>query len=126
MTIHHRRRPPRHPAPMGRCPRSLVMGVVVLLAAFWGTGTASSSQPVHRAVVRGAVQASGAPAEAVSGWRVEHLGVGVYRITVAERHATLDVPLWDSVADVTVLPVGGGTNEVRFSRDGSPVDAAFS
>jgi hypothetical protein len=111
---------------MGHRPRSLVVGVVVLVAVLWSAGTASSSQPVHRAVVRGSVQADGRPDGAPVGWRVAHPAPGRYQVTVAAPKATLEVPIWDSVADVTVRPMGGGTNEISFSRDGFPVDADFS
>jgi hypothetical protein len=126
MTIHHPLRRSRHPAAMGPRPRSLVVGAVVLVAVLWSAGTASSSQPAHApAVVRGAVESSGA-ATVPGPWHVEHPSKGVYRITVAAERTTLEVPLWDGVADVTVIPLGRGANEVRFSHDRSRVDTAFA
>ena len=49
-----------------RRPRSLLLGAVVVAAVLWTT-SASASQPVQPAVVRGAVDATGAPTPPFSG-----------------------------------------------------------
>jgi hypothetical protein len=107
-----------------RRPRSLLLGAVVL-AAVLGSTSASASQPVAHAVVHGAVDAEGAPTVAPDGWRVAHPAPGRYVVRVRADRASLDVRLWDEVADVTVLPLGRGATEVRFARAGRPVDTAF-
>jgi hypothetical protein len=54
------------------------------------------------------------------------VGLGAYRVRLPEGSVSLDVPRWDAVADVTVLPLGRGVNEVRFDLDGKPVDSGFA
>ena len=108
-------RRPHHP---------VLLGALVVAAVLW-SATSASSQPVHHAVVRGAVDAVGTPTATPGEWRVSRVGTGVYRVRVAEEHVTLDVRQWDAVADVTVRPLGRGVNEVRFDLDGEPVDSGF-
>jgi len=110
---------------MGRRPRSLVLGAVVVVAVLWSTA-AAASQPAHPGVVRGAVDASGAPTAPAGPWHVDHTAPGTYRVRLADDGASLEVRRWDAVADVAVLPLGRGVNEVRFDVDGEPVDSAFA
>lgn len=107
-----------------RRPHLLFAGVAVLAAVLGGTDAASSS-PGPSSVIRAEVTATGHPVEPAAGWRVRRLTVGVYRVTVPGEDIVLDVPLWDAVAEVTVLPLGRGATEIRFALDGRPVDTAF-
>jgi hypothetical protein len=107
---------------LGR-PRHLVIGLVVVVGVLGNPG-AASSRAGRPTVVHGDVAAAEPVAHA--DWQVTHLSTGVYRIHVAQPQAQLDVPSWDAVADVTIIPVGHGTNEVRFSHGGELVDTAFT
>jgi hypothetical protein len=109
---------------MGLRPRLLVTVFVVLAAVLAATGVASSrsAQPVE---VRGAVTLVGGVMSA-PGWTVAHPATGIYELTGPSGAQVLDVPTWDTPADVTILPAGGGASEVRFALDGEPVDTAFS
>ena len=110
---------------MGRRPHVLLLGAMAL-AAVIGTAHTASSQPARPSVVRADVAATGQPIGPADGWHVERQAPGVYRVVVTDRRVTLDVPTWDDVADVTVLPQGDGTNIVRFARRGRAVDTGFT
>jgi hypothetical protein len=108
-----------------RRPRPLLLGAVVV-AAVLATPLSASSQPARPSVVRADVLATGQPEAPARGWRVERATMGTYRIALPDDRVVLDVPAWEGVADVTVRPLGAGANEVRFTRDGAPVDTAFT
>ncbi|MCU1373148.1 MAG: hypothetical protein JWO68_434 [Actinomycetia bacterium] len=107
---------------LGR-PHHLVVGLVVVVGVLWNP-MAASSRPARPRVVHGEV----GPGVAVAhdGWRVTHPSAGVYRIHLARSEVELDVPSWDAVADVIITPMGHGTNEVRFSYGGEPLDTPFT
>jgi hypothetical protein len=107
---------------LGR-PRHLVIGLVVVAAVLWNPG-AASSRGAHPTVVHGEV--GSAEPVAHDGWSVTHVSTGIYRIHLARPQVQLDVPSWDAVADVTIIPVGHGTNEVRFSHRGGLLDTPFT
>jgi hypothetical protein len=109
-----------------RRPHLLLVGAAaVVVAVLWDDGTAAS-QPVRPAVVHGEVGPDGQSSSQPDAWQVAHRTTGIYQIHLPERRVRLDVPSWDAVADVTIVPLGGGTNEVRFSLDGQAVDTAFA
>ena len=109
---------------MGFRPRLLVTVFVVLVAVLAANGVASSrsAQPVE---VKGAVTLVGGIVSA-PGWTVTHPAIGTYELSGPAGARVLDVPTWDTPADVTILPGGGSSTEVRFTLDGDPVDTAFS
>ena len=109
---------------MGLRPRLLVTVVVLLVAVVAATGVASS-QSAAPVEVKGSVTLLGDLVSA-PGWTAAHPGIGVYELRGPVGAHVLDVPTWDTPADVTILPTGGGSSEVRFTLDGDPVDTAFS
>jgi hypothetical protein len=126
MTIHLLVGASRHSqGVMGRGrPHLLVIGVAVVVAVLWDDGTAAS-QPVRPTVVHGEVGPDGQSSQP-DAWRVAHRSTGIYRIHLPGDRVRLDVVSWDAVADVTIVPLGHGTNEVRFSLDAQAVDTAFA
>jgi hypothetical protein len=111
---------------MGRGrPRHLVIGLLVAVAVLRGAGTAAS-QPARPTVVHGEVGPSGEASPPQGSWRVVHPSAGTYRIHLPDHDVKLDVASWDAVADLTIVPLGHGSSEVRFRLDGQPVDTAFA
>ena len=113
---------------MGTTPRRLVFGLLALGAALGAGGAlrgAEAATPEATTVVHGGVSATG-DLTAPDGWRAVHLDTGRYRIDAPSEEADLDVPTWDTAADVVIVPLGGGDTEVRFESDGRPVDADFA
>jgi hypothetical protein len=108
-----------------RRPHLLLIGAAVVVAVLWDDG-AAASQPVRPTVVHGEVGPHGQSSSQPDAWRVAHRSTGIYQIHLPARRVRLDVPSWDQVADVTIVPLGRGTNEVRFSLDGQAVDTAFA
>src|SRR5437763_4555513 len=91
----------------------MAVGLLVVLAP---TAAGSRSAPP----APGAVAADGTVTD--GRWTVQHPSVGVYRIQASE----VDVTRWDAVADVSILPVGDGGEEIRFATGGAGTDTAFS
>lgn len=110
---------------MGHRPTALLLGATALVAVL-NMAEAASSQPANHSVVRADVAATGQALDPADGWVVEHLAEGVYRIALADEQVSIDIPSWDAVADVAVLPQGDGTNVVRFTHGATPVDTAFT
>lgn len=113
---------------MGRTVRRLVAGVMALVAVWVGlAGLGSSpSAAAGSSVVGGAVSAEGAGV-LPAGWTVAHPVPGHYVLRAPVLSPDLDVPTWDAAgADVAIAPIGGGAVEVRFLRDGQPVDSRFT
>lgn len=113
---------------MGKAPRRLVFGLVLLGAAL-GAGSAlrgaEAATPGATAVVHGGVSATGA-VTAPAGWRAVHLDTGRYRVQAPSDEADLDVATWDAAADVVIVPLGDGATEVRIRGDRGAVDADFA
>jgi hypothetical protein len=109
---------------LGR-PRHLVIGLLVVAAVLWSAG-AAESQPARPTVVHGEVGPGGERSAPQSSWQVVHRSTGTYRIHLPDHDVKLDVSTWDAVADLTIVPLGHGSNEVRFRLDGQPVDTAFA
>lgn len=89
------------------------------------TAAAGSTAP-PAITVDGAVLADGTPQGVPDGWVVTHPAPGVYRLVSGEPRMTVDVPRWDVVADVTIVPLGSGGDEIRFIDQGLGVDSDFS
>ena len=111
---------------MGRgAARLLVLGATVLVAALLAEPALASS-PQHTRTIDGGVHADGTPAAVPPDWVVVHPSPGVYRLVTSLPAVDLDVPRWDAVADVTIVPMGEGDTEIRFAEHGVPVDTGFS
>jgi len=114
---------------MGRRPRPLVLGLLVLLAALPVAvvlAEPGGSDPRSSSVVRGTVDATGVVVGEATGWRVDHPRPGVYRLEFDGREARVEVERWDVVADATVVPLGDGSGLVRFRDDTGLVDSSFT
>lgn len=107
-----------------RRPRTLLLGLAVGAAALGGQHVGASA-PAGSRVLHGTVSASGL-APASPAWRVEHPGDGVYRVVVLGADIEVDVPEWDRAADVTIVPMGRGIVELRFTQGRTRVDTDFS
>lgn len=110
---------------MGHRPTAVLVGAMALVAVL-GTTDVASSQTTHPSVVRADVSSTGQALDPTAGWMVERQAVGTYRIEVVDEQVTIDVPSWDAVADVTVLPQGDGASVVRFTHGAAPVDTGFT
>ena len=113
---------------MGRSVRRLLAGGVALVAVWVGlAGLGSSpSAAAGSSVVGGAVTAEGAGV-LPAGWTVVHPVPGYYVLRASAPSPDLDVRTWDAAgAEVAIAPIGGGAVEVRFVRDGQPVDSRFT
>lgn len=114
---------------MGRSVRCLLLGGVVLLAVWVGLaglGSSSSAASGSPGVVGGAVSATGAGV-VPAGWTIDHPVPGYYVLRAPVPSPDLDVSTWDAAgAELAISPVGGGAVEIRFVRDGQPVDSRFT
>lgn len=111
---------------MGHLARRLLLGPVVLGAVWVASGAvASSSTPAGSSVVGGVVGESGAGV-LPAGWTVAHSAPGHYVLRAPVPAPDLDVQTWDRTAEVALSPIGAGAVEVRFVRDGQPVDSRFT
>src|SRR5438128_6758297 len=111
---------------MGRAGARRVLWGLAVVGAVLVPTAASGSTAAPAETIDGAVLADGTPQGAPGRWMVSHPAPGVYRIVTGEPRLTLDVPRWDVVADVTILPLGSGAEEVRFTDQGLGVDSDFS
>src|SRR5437899_3076902 len=111
-----------------RRPLRMALGLGVLsaaLAAGIAVAAASASPPESNDVVRGRVESNGTTT-AGDDWTVRHRTAGEYRLEFDGHDVRLDIDRWDAVADATVIPLGGGTEVVRFTNGDTPVDSGFS
>jgi hypothetical protein len=96
------------------------LAVIVPAQAFGATGSAMRS-------VSGGVAVDASAPGLPAGWRLEHRSPGVFRfVATSGAIEAFDVVRWDVVAQVTIVPMGPRTEEVRFVGDDGPVDSAFS
>lgn len=118
---------------MGRRAARVLFGMgLASCALLAGRSLVSDAAPVGAAervssIVRGAVDATGAPAVAPgSGWTSGHVSTGRYLVAVEGDHVVA-VDTWEGVATASVTPVGDGVAIVGFtSPTGEPVDAGFT
>jgi hypothetical protein len=104
--------------------RALATAAVLALVVPAAVSSAAD-RPATRTFSSG-VAADGAAA-LPAGWTFEHPRPGVYRLVGSSGALVrLDVVRWEAVADVTIAPEGAAVGEVRFTREGVPVDTAFS
>lgn len=82
---------------------------------------ASATEPPLRA----AVTADGAPVGAPSGWRVEHVDRGRYRLEF-DHDVRLAIASWELPATVMVRPIAVRTWQVDVVDGHHAVDSAFS
>ena len=102
---------------------AIAAGLAVAVPA--SVSSASDEAEATRTFSSG-VAADGAAA-LPAGWSFEHPRPGVYRLVGRSGALVrLDVIRWEAVADVTIAPRGAAIGEVRFTREGSPIDTPFS
>lgn len=75
--------------------------------------------------MQAAVTAEGAPVGVPSGWRVEHVDRGRYRLEF-DHDVQVSVASWELAATVVVRPIAARTWQVDVVDGHHAVDSAFS
>ena len=88
-------------------------------------GASAAAETTVEAPLRAAVTADGTAVGAPTGWRVEHVDRGRYRLEF-DRDVALSIASWELPVTVVVRPIAARTWQVDVVDGHHAVDSAFS